>query len=78
MGEALGLTVADLDEGWRPLNLVAVVESIDLTVPDTGPRTKRLSTRATEDLDLWTAIGMLEAALADLKQQYVNSLEEEP
>lgn len=69
------LEVEDLPEGWRPVNALVITECIDLTDPSEDvPGAKRLSTRSTDDLDVWTAIGMLEAVAADLKAQYVASI----
>lgn len=71
-----GLDTGDLPEAWRPLNAIAIVECLDLddNSPDL-PGAKRLCVRSTDDLDAWTAIGMLEAVAADLKSQYVAGLE---
>lgn len=75
---AFGLEVDDLPEGWQPINVIAITECIDLSdESDSGPGMHRLSTRSSSDLNVWSAIGMLEAAATDLKKQYVEKLEEE-
>ena len=70
------LDLGELPEGWRALNAIAVIECIDLDddSPDI-PGAKRISIRSTDDLDVWTAIGMLRGALADLEQQFLESLD---
>ena len=77
MTEVLGMKIDDLPEGWMPVNAIVVIECVDLNddAPD-SPGIKRLSTRHTSELDMWTALGMLTAAAADLKQQYIESTED--
>lgn len=72
-----GLQFGDLPEGWTPLRALIIIECIDLTdeSPDEAGR-KRLSIRHSDDLDAWTAVGLVECAAADLKKQFVATLEE--
>jgi hypothetical protein len=77
MSEINGLAVEDLPDGWQPLNVIAITECVDLSDDRAGAAMHRLSTRSTDGLTVWAAIGMLEAAAADLKQQYVEKLEDE-
>lgn len=74
MAEVFGLKLDEVPEGWRPTKMIAVVECLDPASESGGSGAMRMSTRATNDLTLWSAIGMLRAALADLEQQYVASL----
>lgn len=75
MATVFGLDVGDLPEGWTPLRAVVVVECIDLAdnSPD-SPGAKRLSTRASDETDLWTGIGMLRAAGLDFERQYLDAV----
>ena len=70
-----GLEVADLPDDWRPTSAIVVVESVDLDDDRGGAAVKRLSTRHSEDLDAWKAIGMLQAAAADLTRQFLDATE---
>ncbi len=77
MTAVFGLEVDDLPAGWQPVNAIIITECIDLSdEADSGSAMHRLSTRSTPDLTVWSAIGMLEAAAADLKKQYVKKLED--
>lgn len=76
MAEAFGVGVGGLPAGWIPTKVISVVECFDPDSTEDGPGALRLSVRASDDLSLWTAIGMLRSALADLDQQYLGTLPE--
>jgi hypothetical protein len=76
VAEVFGLEVEELPDHWQPVEVLVIVECLDLSSEEGGPAGTQLSTRASRGMVLWKALGMAEAASADLKQQYTESLGE--
>lgn len=74
--QLFGVDTDDLPDGWSPVEAIAVVRCVDLSQDEGGPAASKLAVRATHNLTIWEALGMLTAACADLKAQYVDNLED--
>lgn len=74
MASAFGLELSDLPAGWRPVEVVAVVKCIELDA-DGGTRH---SIRGTPTLGNVEALGMLEAAAAEVARDVADGWEGEP
>lgn len=70
-----GLDTGPLPEGEQPLEAIAVVKC--LSADGDGPEAVHLSTRGSDGLNIWEAIGMLDCARRDLLDQYAASLDDD-
>ena len=72
-----GLDVDDIPEGWQAIRCLVIVECVDFSDPDvTLSESKRVVIRTTDDLDSWTAIGLLRVAEADFLRDVLDDLTE--
>lgn len=73
MADLFGMEVPDLPEGWTPLRACAVLECLVLD-GESEESVRRLCLRAPEGTLTWDLLGMLNAMLLDVEQQYRDNM----
>lgn len=69
------------EQGWQPAIDWCISQGLDpslvrqIVLTGEGTAEVIISIRSTDDLDVWTAIGMLRGALVDLEHQFLDSMQ---
>lgn len=74
MADLFGMHVGDLPPGWQPIRALAVIECVVLDDADDTGTMRKLALRAPEGTLTWDMLGMLQAMLLDVEQQYLAQM----